>query len=361
MTRRRNLTALSLVAAAICASVLPVTGAAADNDPQSFRTVWDDFRNGFTTTGPNARWSLSPVGSFVPNDAITTTSREGLRVVSSGVNPSTGQPAFVLTLGQDKDNGGLSGELDHAKWVVFANHQASSGFPGFDAAPGHVLSCETWISGRTYGTSAQPFGQNVANPNDDPRLAAVAMNVADTESSMVFDFFMTNERIYALYERGPFGRPVLGNYAAFSFMIPVAKRSAEHQEHLTISYDRDAGVVRWMVDGKEVYRVDHLGFRIDRKYMVLDNGGVEMPARPRQLDCGMGMFTLLDGSAPGGPDFGLVRLSSADPFYFDPARGEPVPQTFLDDESLESNRLFGQGASMAMARYVVSSVPANHG
>jgi hypothetical protein len=113
-----------------------------------------------------------------------------------------------------------------------------------------------------------------------------------------------------------------------------------------------------LVDGNEVYQVGRLGHRlVSREHLVLDHGGEETPVEPRQLSCGMGMISVLDGELPG--QSALVRLSSANGFYFDPATGEPDQQTFLHDKSLESNRLFGQGAGMSMSRYVVSSVPAD--
>ena len=65
------------------------------------------------------------------------------------------------------------------------------------------------------------------------------------------------------------------------------------------------------------------------------------------------MFTLLDAEQPSGT--ALVRLSSVPGFYFDPEMGEPVPQTFLDNESLAGNRLFGQGAEIRVKKYVISS------
>ncbi|MDQ4032249.1 MAG: DUF6081 family protein, partial [Actinomycetota bacterium] len=123
------------------------------------------------------------------------------------------------------------------------------------------------------------------------------------------------------------------------------------------SNDRSAGVTRWLDDANDVYQVGRLGHHLDsREHLVLDHGGEETPVEPRQLNCGMGMISVLDGELPG--QSALVRLSGTDGFYFDPATGEPDPQTFLDDESLESNRLFGQGAGMNMSRYVVSSAPA---
>ena len=333
-------------------------GTAAAQEGKGVTYFEDDFAKGFSTQGPDAKWFYFSAGPYVGDDGIESTSSNGLQVVSSGTNPRTGKPAFTRTLGQEGDVAGnpygLPGGVDHVKWLVYANHLAPSGIPGFEAAPGQELSGRMSISGRTFGTQAHPFGRAVKNPNDDLRLASTAFNSIDFESWMVFDFFITNERIYAFYERLPFGRTPEHNYAAFSYQIPLQERGDPGDTHdLRIAYDRSAGVVRWLVDGKEEFRVDQIGHRIDRKFMTIDHGGVEETVEPRQLDFGMGMFTILDGDLPSGRALG--RLSDAPNFYFDPLQGEPTPQTFVDDESKSSSRLFGQGAELRVARVSVES------
>lgn len=319
-----------------------------------FRLVWDDFRNGFTIGTDDAKWFYFSSGSYVGDDGIIRTIRDGLRVFSSGNNPNTGEPAFVRTIAQEEDNSlGLPGGLDHAKWLVYMNHTASSGFSGFDAIPGQELSCETTILGQTFGTAGHPFGTVVKNPNDDLRLGSVAMNTVDFDTFMVFDFFLTNERIYAFYERLPFARDRYGNYAAFSFAIPVGSRTPTDEHNLKIAYNKAAGTVRWLVNDTEVYRVTRIGHLINRRYMMIDHGGAEATVSPNQLNCGMGMFTLLDAHKPS--NIGLVRLSSSPNFYFNPEVGPPEAETFIDNDSLLSNRLFGQGAELRMKKYVVSS------
>ncbi|MFD2078421.1 hypothetical protein SAMN05421678_11436 [Actinopolymorpha cephalotaxi] len=324
-------------------------------DDGTYRRLWDDFKDGFTVGTPTAKWFYFRAGSFTGDDGMITTGPHGLTVVSPGRNSTTGDPAFTLTLAPDSRNGGLAGGLDHVKWLAYANHTASSGHPGFDAVTGQVLSLETWLGGRTYGTRFQPFGGAVDDPDDDLRLASFAANLIDFETYAVFDFFLTNKTIYAFYERLPFGRgPALGdNYAAFSFQIPVAANHPRAVHHLRISYDRAAGTVRWYVDEEEVFGVDRIGCRIDRRYLTLDHGGEDVLLEPRQLACGMGMFTLLDGYCPTGTS--LVKLGDGPTGYFDPNVGEPTPSTFVDPSSLPSSRLFGQGARLDVRRVVVSS------
>jgi hypothetical protein len=90
----------------------------------------------------------------------------------------TGEPAFTLS---------GAGELNHLKWMADTQHASSNSYPGFDAVPGHVLSCTMWGSGQTFGTAAHPFGSAVTDPQSDLRLASFAMNVIDYETGIVFD------------------------------------------------------------------------------------------------------------------------------------------------------------------------------
>jgi hypothetical protein len=112
--------------------------------------------------------------------------------------------------------------------------------------------------------------------------------------------------------------------------------------------------VRWLVNGKERFRVDRIGRRIDEEFLTLDHGGDEEVVEPKQLDFGMGLFTLLDARLPSGTP--LVRLSTADDFYFLPdGEGEFDPADFVDNDSEDHSRLFGQGAELRVERFTVKS------
>ncbi|MCD9141280.1 DUF6081 family protein [Streptomyces albireticuli] len=322
------------------------------------KVIWDaDFAGGFTATGPDARWWHYAQQSYVGDDGRVTTSDQGLRVVSGGVNPVTGEPAFVRGLGQDHVNGaGLPGEIDHVKWLSYANERAAGGMPGFDAVRGQVLHFDTVFSGRTYGTAAHPFGEAVADPDSDLRLASAAAPIVDFESFIGVEFFLTNAKVYACYERLPFGRGQLGDYAAFLYAVPVADRAPGDVHHCRVSYDRAAGTVRYLLEGEEVFRVDRLGYRLaGREHLMLEHGGEDTPAEPRQFAAGIGLFTVLDGALTGHANAsGLVRLTPRPEQYHSTLQGPPVPQTFVDPDSAETSRLFGQGAEVTVASYTVS-------
>lgn len=172
---------------------------------------------------------------------------------------------------------------------------------------------------------------------------------------MVYDIWLTNKGMYAFYERLPLARTLLGSYAAFSYQIPIGTRQPDQWHELSIAYNRGAGVVRWLVDGEERFRVDRIGQHIDRPYLTIDHGGDEERVESRQLNGGMGMFTLLDGYLPS--EQALVRLSDVEDFYFDPVLGQPHPLAFVDEESHEGSRLFGQGAELRIDHFTVELRP----
>ncbi|HEV3049199.1 MAG TPA: DUF6081 family protein [Longimicrobium sp.] len=327
-------------------------GPALAHDP----ILWDDFTSpsGFAADSSDARWFHLSSGPVVANDGIETLLPEGgLRVVAKGVRSSTGEPAFTLTQDPDESDG-IPGQADHIKWLVYMNHAASSGYPGFDAVAGQELTCETWISGRTYGTAMNPFWM-AGIPQNDVRLATFAQTTTDFETGMAFDFLFTNNKVYAAYERTAFQRTPQHPYASFLYAVPVATRSSLDAQHRTqIAYNRQAGVVRWILDGVEVFRVSKIGRRLtSRANMLLEHGGVEETVDMRQLDCGLGMFTLLDGDLNGMG--GLVRLTNQPNFYYMPSMGMFGPQWFWDEASQPGSRVFGQGAELRVPRYQVTT------
>jgi hypothetical protein len=356
---RRKRIAVLFTLFALALGTFPSVGNAA-----SAVSVWDDFSAGISIgpIGSSAKWFYfaTPDGSFVGDDGITSTAHSTLTVIPKGSNPTTHRPAFSKTVAQEQTSG-LPGGLDHVKWLVYMNHLSSSGFPGFDAPPGQKLVCQTTLGGATLGTTGHPFGDAVSSAEDDLRLASFALTAIDFQTYMVFDIFYTNRRIYAVYEHLPFGRQSMGGpygeYAAFTYAVPIANRSPGDVHTVATVYDRSAGVMSWMVDGQERFRVNNLGFRIGRTNMLLDHGGTEGSFLPTQLDCGMGMFSLLDGH--GTQNEGLVKLSTTSNFYFNPTVGAPRPERFVDPDSRPASRLFGQGAVLVARRPSVGTISAN--
>lgn len=332
----------------ILASLTLVTPASAGDDP--YRRVWDDFT---VPWKDNTAWSLlQPADTYTADDGCADPSMGRLVIHSCGVNHRTGEPAFRNTLSQST---GWLAAFDHAKWIAVMNNLSSNGLPGFDAVEGQELACEATVSGEVYGIHHHPFHDAVIDPDDDPRLGNAAISAFDPDSFVIFNFLLTNHLVYAFYERPAFARPPGGNDAAFQFAVPVLRRHPWERHHLKIAYDRAAGVVRWVVNGAEVFRVDAIGSRIDRRSMLIDHGGDDVILVPEQLDCGMAMFDFLDGYGPGHQ--GLVQIEADNGDYFNPRLGPPRGLSFVDPASRPDNRLFGQGVAMTVGPYVVSSLP----
>ncbi|GAM29029.1 hypothetical protein SAMD00019534_122050 [Acytostelium subglobosum LB1] len=257
---------------------------------------------------------------------------------------------FTLTAPQSP-----GGSLDHVKWLALT--QDSYPLP----TQGQELVCSFTIRSQSFGTERHPFGNAaVLDPHSDLRLATVAVNSLDFNTNLVADFLVTDRMIYVLYERLPFGP---GGYAAFVFAIPAMERASPKTfVDLAIAWDFENKMVRWLINGKEVYRITSVGYRLSREHMIIDRGGREELVFPSSVQCGGGTFTLMDASAPchrhettigGGRSCmnsaelskGLVRLDAGEPTapYNSPRSGNHN-QTFHDEQSLDSNRIFGQGA-----------------
>ncbi|GHG84115.1 DUF6081 family protein [Streptomyces griseocarneus] len=345
MGLRARLSATALATAMFVAFV-PATANAAEDGEEGSRAVFsDNFQSGFDTTN---KWLQVPVGGLPSGDGVASTSSAGLKVVPSGKD-SAGNPAFAYTTGQQSAGG--QGDSDHLKYLTWPRHNSTKGFPGWDSPDFGQLSCNTRMGVTTTNTDKHPFGAAVSNPQTDLRLAAGSLVSVDQETNVVFDFFVTNNTVYAFYERL---RSPGSTYAAFSYAVPVANITKGQQVSYTITLDQQRTRARWKVNGSTVLTVSKIGTRaLDRKYLLIDHGGTDQVVAPRQLQCALGTFTLLDGSGADGK--GLVKLDSTTNSYYKPSVGAPTAQTFYDDQSLAGNRLWGQGAQLQVSSFSVST------
>jgi hypothetical protein len=111
---------------------------------------------------------------------------------------------------------------------------------------------------------------------------------------------------------------------------------------VSLAYDASAGLVRWIINDREAARVENIGFPSPDATMLIDRGGAPGPAAPRQLNCGMALFTLMDGClTPTGA--GLASLGGNYVF----------PTSFAGGPTL-----FGQGAEMRVRRFEARSTAA---
>jgi len=301
-----------------------------------------DFTHGgiVETTGSTPDFTFFSSGPFVGNDG-SQTSKDNYVRISSVPFHLTASPA----------QGG--NPLDHVKFLALTT-------TSFAISPGKAVSCHTRVRANQVIPNS-PFGTLTQALAGDPRLAAGALTTLSS-SFVTGDFWVTNSTIYALYERLPFGRTQTNVYAAFSHLIPVATRTPDQWNSLTVTYANNINTnksITWSVDGVPLFTVTNVGFRVPQ-YLVRDEGGVEQDAFPTSVQCALGTFDLLDAYPPctnpsvllgsacvrasssiNGKYKALVDLSNGTSPMYDPITGGPAQ--FFDPKSLPSSRLFGQG------------------
>jgi hypothetical protein len=151
-----------------------------------------------------------------------------------------------------------------------------------DESRGFVVRVEMAV--RTFGTEHNTFGLEPG----DPRLANGALVVIDPETGMVFDFFVSNDRIRPLYERLPSARKQLGPYPAYSILGEPVPTGMGEWHRYEIRYDRGGDRVEWWIDRKLVAAQARVGAPNGM------DGPIVKLRRPR---IGGGLFTLLDDLA----------------------------------------------------------------
>jgi hypothetical protein len=123
--------------------------------------------------------------------------------------------------------------------------------------------------------------------------------------------------------------------------------------------------VSWRLDGREVFRVNKIGYLLSREFMLTDFGGVEGDAFPELVQYGFGSMTLLD-SYPAClrsdvcrsckfPDLrqALVQTVINPQQYINPPLDHGRPAVFWDTTGAIQNRLWGQGSETAIRRLAV--------
>jgi hypothetical protein len=246
--------------------------------PTVFR---DDFADGLRHGAADDPWRVRPVGSLPGGDGVVHVVAGGIVVEPPGRDPVTGQPVFAPAEGEG---------TEHLRWAAFVNRTASTGVVGFDARPGELLTARTELTAQFMATERHPFGESVTDPDSDLRLGMAGMICVDMESGLVFDFILTQRRIYALYERLPRPNRI---HATFSYAVPVATREPDEYHSFEVALDPAAGEVSWWLDGARVLEVDRLGHRAlnERHLKKSDDAGPEETVVPRQLALGLGLFT----------------------------------------------------------------------
>jgi hypothetical protein len=171
------------------------------------------------------------------------------------------------------------------------------------------------------------------------------MSAVDLNSLLVTAFFLSNEGIYAYYERLPLLRTPSNVYLAFTQVKRVADREEGDYHHLSIEYNKLQSCLSWFVEGElvlSVASIGHLSEAVD--VVTMQNlGGEPEVVEPEGFSYGFGCYTMLDMNDFHNPsNIGLVKIGDGiNPQYV-------TPSVFYDNASLLENRLWGQGSDLRL-------------
>jgi uncharacterized protein DUF6081 len=284
----------------------------------------ENFESGLKTGklyDKNAPWFFFEQPGFISRDpaAKVSTMKEELTVDI---------PHYTLT---------TIGVNDHPKFMIYSNTMNSeTGFPGFKAPDNGEIYYEANIVVETYGTENNPF--NV--PADDFRLSSGGMVSIDFDTFMVYDFFMTPTKAYALYERLPFDQKVKDPAAFFTYVIPLIDLESGVKYHYKLSYNKSKYLIMYYIDGKRVFEIDEFGRRLASDYeeysQFKDIPGSGNPndlpiVQSNQRIVGSGLFTMLDSGMRHGKELANIHEPSLNP----------------------SKKVFGQGGKIVLSDIVV--------
>src|ERR1700733_9301153 len=153
----------------------------------------------------------------------------------------------------------------------------------FEVAPGSSFGARCNLAVEIFGTERNPFGVEAG----DPRLACGGMVTIDVGTGVVFDFLVTNDHIFAVYERLPYAQRTMGSYPAFTHLIPAHIPTYRGQPHLfEIRYNALLDLAEWIVDGRQVAHHAPIGAPWRQSHPIV---------KLSVLRIGGSLFTFMDG------------------------------------------------------------------
>jgi hypothetical protein len=170
--------------------------------------------------------------------------------------------------------------------------------------------------------------------------AGVVLNMINFATGQLFDWFVSENQVFALIERLPSnvtGSPGVGLDKAYTQIIKVGEIKPGKKHHLAIRYSRGPGLsrVEYFLNGQLFTSVDNVGVPLDEQGVPYTGIHPSLgPGEALSLDSfvmGHGLFSLLDAFPYQHPDRPDLSVS--------------IPM---------SERLFGQGAVGTFKDFKVS-------
>lgn len=148
----------------------------------------------------------------------------------------------------------------------------------------------------------EEYKSRIRNIREDYRLCSSGLMVYDEDNMLTVKILLTDQWIYGYYEIRPTYKPnwcgmmsTLGDYAAFTSIIPLTKRD---ENHMLVGIGISNSQIKFYVNKMELYRVPIIGLRQEDKYQVCDFGGIETSLKPGRLVFGFGNFSYIDHNIP---------------------------------------------------------------
>ena len=298
------------------------------------------------------------------------------------------------------DNGGLNVNSnpftatvpvgnEHVKWLRYYKNPIQIKSKGETIYKGVIAGKQHFLEDSS-GNLVIPgdFSGRYRNAREDIRLCSAALNVLDQDNWNVYDWFISDEKIFPFYERLPFGWPGNGTanpdklYGAFSSAGPPIQRTDDPENdfmHIAIGINPEENYVRWYVNGSVVFQIDRPGIHPSDEFRLLEHGGPPLLSIPNQIFIGFGTFSLLDMTLPNNYSRELVDAPFVDnqaasalvqleveEMYVEPLPGlEGEPRDLINpavafsvvlgqypDDNLQV-KLFGQGSTLRVTRVEV--------
>jgi hypothetical protein len=255
------------------------------------RTNFQDYFTSYSVGLPTSFYNyFNYLGTYADDATALYNSANRTLELNSGVSGGGFTKIWTPTIPA------LTGGLDRSKYSVLRKTAAALPNNGEEIVWESCIAMQQQI-----GTIPASMLPGVTNPTADPRIASSALSCVDFTTWLVFSFYLSNEQIYVGYERLPLGLPPFGgtgNYHAFSHLVPIAKRASTDPANnfavYAIAINRKKSMVRWFINGNEVFRVIGLGMPIDRTYRLADSGGNDEITDISSIYFGFGNFSLLD-------------------------------------------------------------------
>jgi hypothetical protein len=359
----RRPTASGLAAALAVAVAFP---ARADTSTQT-RVVYDDFSAPYSLATYMSKWlniyGLGDMGAVCP-DGVTS---------AHGDTRSFADGTFYIDDAPFTCAADFS-VFDHLKYIAVSAQAFSVPING-------SLTFESVIQAQTPGTQAGrvvhgTYGPPYSHPNGAPYQAEVfqgqqagaVMNMINFATGQLFDWFVSQDRAFALIERLPSsvtgntsdpGDPAwVGPTKMYTQIITEFPIEPGVPHHVAITYTRGFGngasTVEYFFDGKRVAKVKSVGVPLDYQPGQTYTGvypalgpGEELKDQLNAFVIGHGTFSLLDafpfqwGWGPTGCDPSWPAACAA-------SVSIPI-----------SERLFGQGARAHFDNFVVTTTISN--